>query len=41
MLQINGSNSQENHIIGTCKEEGNAISKHEKAALREWENITF
>jgi hypothetical protein len=37
MPQISGPNSQENHIIESCKEEGFAVSKQETAAQREWE----
>jgi hypothetical protein len=42
MPQISGTNSQENHIIETCKEEGCAISTQKTAARRKWEieNLT-
>jgi hypothetical protein len=39
MPQISGPNSQENHIIETCKEEGCAVSIQETAARREWEDV--
>jgi hypothetical protein len=41
MPQISGANSQENHIIETCKEEACAVSTKETAAVREWEDETF
>jgi hypothetical protein len=37
MPQISRLNSQENHIIETCKEEGRAISTQETAARKKWE----
>jgi hypothetical protein len=37
MLQISGPNSQKNHIIETCKEEGCTVSTQETAARRKWE----
>jgi hypothetical protein len=37
MPQISGPNSQENHIIETCKEEGCAVSTQEIAARRKLE----
>jgi hypothetical protein len=37
MPQISGPNSQENHIIETCKEEGCAVLTQKIAARRKWE----
>jgi hypothetical protein len=37
MPQISGPNSQEKHIIETCKEEGCTVSTQETAARSKWE----